>query len=322
MDFLEYIKILTDEELELAIKDKIEFLEQISYKQNEGTDTIGYELGYNPSIYDLINDSNDIDITITCIYKGYIKKGLRMVYGIAEDNYGVCSNDGRYYYIDEDSYILDFCKYIRNKEVVDEFDLFKNIFSFMKDYFKYSVDNISRENMFKMIYSSNILSYPLTNEHGFSWFKGRGNARCSERSLVAENILSIFGFESYIVIGRESDYDGIDTAHAFNFVKYKEKETNEELNTLIDFSIYASVFNINGEEVEKVPYVGFLNRLNDSLFRDLLCEDLKLEFYEFEYLRTNDKDLLIYFPNKLRTYYLDGKGIEKKKIKIGSGLNE
>ncbi len=323
MDFLEYIKTLNDEELEIAIKDKIDFLEEISYDLNEGTDTIGYEIGYNPSIYDLINNSKYTEMIVTNIYKGYIKRGMRLVYGRAEDYYGVNSNNGRYYYIDDDNYILDFCKYIKGKEVAAEFDLFRNIFSFMKDYFKYSYDNISREDMFKMIYSSNILCYPPINEHGFSWFKGKGNARCSERSLVAENILSIFGFESYMVIGREFDSDEVETPHAFNFIKYKEKDTNEELSALIDFSLYSSVFDINGEEVEKVPYIGFLNRLDDRLFEEMLYEDLHLGFEECEYLRINNNDMLLITPKKHREYYIDGVGLDDSKVKkIGSGFNE
>ena len=115
MDFYEELLKLDDEELEKVVREKINKLEEVSYEDNPNLDTIGYEIDYNPTKYliELLNGEDTIGIDSNCFYVGYARRGLRVVYGLSYGHENLVSNDGNYYYLDDDSYVLEFCKYIR-----------------------------------------------------------------------------------------------------------------------------------------------------------------------------------------------------------------
>lgn len=285
MDFLDEIKDLSDKEIEKKVQETIEELEEISYEDNGEIDTIGYKLNYNPEEFNIteLELSKQFPVDIRCFYSGYIRRGLRFVYGIAYDDLGLTSSDGRYYYIDDDSYILDFFKYIKNIEILNEHELFCVVLDFIKDYFK-SIEDISRNEMFRMITKSGRIYYEPKSEHKFSEFKGRGNAMCSEYSLMACNILNVLGYDTYLVVGREHTEGKKGENHAFNFISYTEKETGKEKGALLDFANYVQVFDMNYNAIGISPFIGELEKLNEELVYDVVNNDKHLVFEDYSYI--------------------------------------
>ena len=304
MDFLEVIKYLSDDELEKYLKLKIKELEEISIEDNCNIDTIGYKLDYNPENYNIekLELKETFFIDIRCFYSGYIKKGLRLVYGVSYDNLGIVSNDGKYYYVDDDSYVLEFCKYIKEKDIQNDYELFDYVLEFIKNYFK-TIENLSRDDMFKMIIKEDKIYYKKTNEHKFSSFKGKGNAMCSEYSLMACNILSVFDYNAYLLIGREKT-DGLKGgAHAFNLIDFIDYETNKATHLLLDFANHFQVYDMNHKTIGMSPFIGKLKRLDEELVYDIMNNEKHLIFEDYGYMILGDNAIKLGYDRK-RDYYI------------------
>ncbi len=259
MYILEKIKKLDDKELEEYTKLRIEELEENARKINKDIDTIGYLLDYNPSAFDLLDKSEDdsLEIDLQCTYNGYIPKGTRMVYGLTYTKEKVAENAGSYYYIDTDEYIYMFLKYIKDRRVDSEHDLFVYILYFIRNYLGW-FEKISRDDMFKMFYKNETTFYDPIEEHKFSWFKGMGNGMCSEIALMAQNILAFLEFNTAIVIGYEKTRENDGENHAYNLISFNDSETYELVELLIDFSNYIYVYDHNYKRIDRFPFTGEL----------------------------------------------------------------
>ena len=304
MDFLEQIQTLEGEELESIIQKRIDELEEISKKDNDDIDTIGYHLEYNPTEY-YIEDTSDgkyFNVDVRCFYSGYIPKNTRMVYGMAYDNNRLVSNDGRYYYLDDDSYILEFCKYIKDKEIINEYELFEYILDFLRDYFGF-IKTIEREEMLKMIYKADRLYFDPADEHKISWFKKKGNAMCSEYAILAGNILNVFGIDSYLVIGREKTGDEKGDSHAFNLISFKEKESNQEVNALIDFANFTTVLDFDFKKIGETPYIIELEELTEDFVKELVQNEKHITFEDYSYMIIGNSMIKIGYE-KDRDYFI------------------
>lgn len=321
MDFYEEIKDLEMEELEKVVKEKIKVLEEASYEDNPELDTIGFEIDYNPTnvLIDLLNGEETIGIDSNCFYVGYARRGLRMVYGLSYGHENIVSNDGNYYYLDDDSYILEFCKYIQDKEVNNEYELFNYVLKFINDYFK-KIKDIDRYQMFHMIKKSKRDYYDPIKEHKFSEFKGKGNAMCSEIAVVAGNILNVFGMDTHIIIGHTKIDGGEESAHAYNMISYKETETGENIDAIIDFSYHTEVCDINYKNIMCVPFIGEIEKLDTELVKKIVYENEILSFEDYFYMLLGNTIIKLgcqrnrnYYIGK--EYEMDCKVIEKIKNK-------
>lgn len=305
MDFYEQIQNLTEEELERAVIQKIKLLETDAY-QKDDYDHIGYNLDYNPQEYHLMEKEIDhFDLDVRCLYPGYIPKGTKMIYGMNYDNIGIASNHGRYYIIDEDDYILEFCKWIQDKEVVDEYELFSYILEFIRDYFGY-IETIQREDMFKMIQKTEDTFYDPIKEHKLSWFKGRGNAMCSEYSVLAQNLMLFFGIESFLIIGKQKTGDIRETSHAFNLITFIEKERQETVCALIDYADFTEVLDINFNRIGEAPYLILLDNLDENTIKEFINEEKRLEEADYNYMIL-EKEAIQLSYSRIRSYYIENK---------------
>ena len=299
MDFLNYIKALSDEELEKVVIEKIKKLEEAKGNKKE---TIGYQLDYNPTNIPFV-ESLDEDVSfgfgVQCIYNGYIPKGTRMVYGFCYDYNGVVSNDGKYYDVDTDDYVLEFCKYIRDKEINSEYDLYDFLLEFIKNYFGY-FDDIKRDEMFQMIYKGDRVFFDPYSEHKFSWFKGRGNGLCTEYGLIAQNILNLFDIETSIVIGKVKNDDGKGIMHAFNIISF---EGEEKKDYLIDFAKCTFIYDMNFNIIDCSPFISEIEDCNEELIADFVDGKKHLIFDDYDYLLLGN-DLMKLSDDSKRDYYI------------------
>ncbi len=305
MDFLEEIKKLSDDELEKVIDEKIKVLEKESLELNPDSNIIGYHLNYNPDDYRIMN-FDDEELTfgfdVSCFTSGYIRKGCRMVYGFCYDDLGIVSNNGSYYDIDTEDYVYDFCKYIKDKDISSEYELFDYILDYIKNYIGH-IKNIDRDEMFKMIWRGYRTYYPPENEHAFSWFRGQGNGMCTEYSLMAQNILELFDIDSSLIIGKVNTDDEDEEFHAFNIISFVDKETNEEIELLIDFANCVEVYDLNFNNIGYSPYIMDLTDLSDEEIDDFIYNGKHLTCDDFDYLVFGDSFVQISYDRE-RDYYI------------------
>ena len=322
MDILKEIEKLNEEELKKYTENRINNLEDESIKYNPNIDTIGFKLDYNPTNYHLLDkeDIKSLEIKVRCFYSGYIPKGIRIVYGMEYHNGSLATNNGNYYYVDDDSYIYDFCRLIRDKEVVNEYELFDYILEFIDHYFGNIKMLPERDEMQRLILEKENYFYKPVNEHSFTAFKGRGNAMCTEYSLMAQNIMSFFGIESYYVIGKQEDkLNGVEN-HAFNLINYNEDKTNKEKHFLIDYINPVKIYDYNYNNVGKSPFMGKLERIDQEFVNDLLNNNTHMSFKVYAYYILGNS-LFKIGGDLYKDYYIDTtlnnkNSIEKRNKKM------
>ncbi len=158
-------------------------------------------------------------------------------------------------------------------------DLFNQVESFLNSYFGIPevggedkrADLIAQKAGFNLIFSDDEY-WAAVNNVDISIFKDEHTAQCSERSAMAQNILSLFGYETYYFNGNVS-VDGKQEGHAFNVVSSDSSNKN-----IVDFSITSSmeyrgttwlsptIFNVgdfdmfmNGNRVQSKTYKNIIN---------------------------------------------------------------
>ena len=276
MRILNKIYKLANEELEQYVRTRINTLEEEFISSRDYNDYIGFNLDINPQ-YSMYKKNNKVFINNRINY--YIPLYTKVIYGMNNLNNNTY-NMGYYYYIDDDSYIINFLKYIKDYKIEDDYELFENIYWFIHDYFgKYEI--IKREKMHRLILKNNNEFYNLNKEHFLTDFYKKGNALCTEYSLLAHNLLTFLGYDSiYTIILNDN------SSHAFNLVSYFDIYENERENMLIDFSIPVYLMNINREIICTNPYIYELDKsihiVADNLLsgKELLCDNYYLMSFE------------------------------------------
>lgn len=142
------------------------------------------------------------------------------------------------------------------------------------------------------------------NELNISVFKGQGVAMCSERAALAQNLLSLFGIESYFCGGMvtKNELENCD-GHAFNFIRLDGK------NYILDFSLPVYLY----EKNEKVACLPFISEISDNSSNELLENKslIPINNYHFEKV---DGEMVKQIENDERIY---GVGmVEMKEEKI------
>ena len=124
-------------------------------------------------------------------HKGFISKDTKVCYSYAYEGYSISLTD----------YLYDFINYIKNNNLSPTPYI---VFKFLDEYFgeRTNVD-IRNSNIFKDI----------------SDFKHSGNAMCTERAALANNILSFIGLETYFCDGSIYHPNGDSGEHAFLIIK-------------------------------------------------------------------------------------------------------
>ena len=255
MEIIDRIKrCKNDEQLYYLTKRLIKDAVNKSRGVNPYYGLIGEQLEVNPSEYhfDLDLDSSYEDVLSVDIWNGYIPKGTKLVYGGCYNaDSKIAYNAGEYYYIDDESYVYDFIKQLRDYEINDLYDLIILISNFMDNLFnnQFNPNNISREDMHRVLFKNEFRFFEPIKEHSITDFYHRGNAKCTEEALVANNLLSVLGIHSTFV----SDSD-----HVYNIVfqpKDEEDETLEDYNAyILDFCKCVPVEDIRGNLLKYIPY--------------------------------------------------------------------
>ena len=178
-------------------------------------------------------------------WSGYIPLKTKIVYGLAYGKaFNFDSNCGYYYYVDDDSYIYDFIKLIKEWEIEDTFDIITLINGFTKRLFEKLVDPQRRMQMHKLLLKEDYVFFEPIKEHSIKDFYYNGSAQCTEYALIANNLLNVLGIPTYYCL---------DKTHAFN-VMFLENEKDDYDGYLLDYSESIPVYNVKNEYVGKYPF--------------------------------------------------------------------
>lgn len=167
------------------------------------------------------------------IHRGYISKDTAVSF---EDAIG------SQYKLRDPEYLYDAVNYLRdNKEHINNGrQFFEGVTRFLNSYF--GIPNMNKDRWSIIEEKTNFASIQDDNEYwnainniDISVFKGEQVAQCSERSAMAQNIMSLFGYETYYVNG-DISVDGANGGHAYNIVADMRGQ-----KCLIDYSVTSSV---------------------------------------------------------------------------------
>ena len=194
------------------------------------------------------------------VFKGFIPLDTRVHYSnyIGEE-YGMQTTD----------FFYEFAHYIRKINIKSKTALVHALEYFINGYFVWP-GKIDRGTIF----DTQAWQSSTTDEEYFKALennkigdlKGKGAAECTERGALAEQILSLFGTESYycmgcVNLGQRSE------PHCFNIVKRQNDYA------LLDYSIPVATYNGDGTFKVWVPFVGaisneeFLDFINNGTIK-------------------------------------------------------
>ena len=176
-------------------------------------------------------------------WNGYVPLNTKIVYGNKFDKYyDYDSNGGRYYYVDDDSYVYEFIKQLNDWDVENCFDLLSVINGFCLNLFVKTINSKDRSQIHKLILKDDQFYFEPIKEHSIKDFYGNGSAVCTEYALVVCNLLNVLGVPTYYCM---------DKKHAYNIFFAKIDGMEDDYNGyLLDFSDNVLVVD------EKFNYVG------------------------------------------------------------------
>ena len=241
-------------------------------------------------LYDKASIKNPvIGIQYYKYHKGFIGFNTKVSYG-SDYFYDYSMKDYEMY--------INFFKSLKKQNIEPEkFDLnylVNVIYSYVVKYFQSEKEILKDPNIsimrdqIVMNYLESIAKDPNDDEEWIknknkltiSVFKGQGVAMCSERAALAQNLLSLFGIESYFCGGMvtKNELENCD-GHAFNFIKFDGK------NYVLDFSLPVYLC----EENEKVACLPFISEISDNSSKELLENKALIPINNYHFEKVDEK---------------------------------
>lgn len=281
MELLERIlNCSSDEEADLIITEEI----KTANDSNTKVETLGflnYEKSYN-------------------LFKGFISLDTRIKYAnMNMETYGMSTTD----------FFYDFAHFVRKYNINNKGSMIHNLEYFINSYFGFPGKG-DRETIFNDIAWQTTTTdeeyFAALENNKLGDLKGKGAAQCTERSAIAQQILSLFGTEIYYCMGCV-DLGDRQEGHCFNIVKRKNDYA------LLDYSIPVASYNQDGSVRAYYPFIGKMT--NDEFESFITNSDLKT-FENYEY-NGNQKSAL----NSQRAYVIGSFKIQKHSTE-SSGIKK
>ena len=226
MELVKKILECNEEEIDSIIKQAIEEADANSEK----VEKLGF-LEYGKSNY---------------IFKGFIPLNTRIKYSnLSIEDYGMQTTD----------YMYEFAHFIKKYNINTKSALIHNLEYFINSYFgmpgKQEREQIFEENAWNTTSTDEEYFEALENNK-LGDLKHKGAAQCTERSAMAQQILSLFGTESYYCMGCV-DLGNHQEGHCFNIVKRKNDYA------VLDYSCPVTSYGENGAVKAYYPFIGVLS---------------------------------------------------------------
>lgn len=194
------------------------------------------------------------------VFKGFIPLNTRIKYAnLNIEDYGMESTD----------FIYEFVHFIKKYNINNKALLIHNLEYFVNSYFGFP-GKIDRETIFNDIAWQTTTTdeeyFKALENNKLGDLKGKGAAQCTERGALVQQVLSIFGTESYYCIGCV-DLGDKQEGHCFNIVKRKNDYA------LLDYSVPIVSYKEDGSVRAYYPFVGtltneeFLDFVNNGVIK-------------------------------------------------------
>ena len=277
---------------------------------NKGT--IGSKLEINPTDYHLENCFEDCYRFTIQTWNGYIPKGTKIVYGSIFNEYNntVCCG-GNYYYLDDESYVYEFIKYIKKYKVKDIFDVVWVINKYIMELFENDINPAKKEDIHKLLYkdSRTPIFFNPTKEHSIKDFYGNGGAECSEYSVVANNLFSVLNIPITLLVDEEGE-------HVFNLLYLENEESEEGYDFyIIDYCLFVDMFDENFNFKGSLPFFKKIDNGSFELIDRVIKDGLRIVFNDYFVYCINGKQYK-YDLDGERHYGIKKGIIESKKLAL------
>lgn len=194
------------------------------------------------------------------VFKGFIPLNTRIKYAnLNIEDYGMESTD----------FIYEFVHFIKKYNINNKASLIHNLEYFVNSYFGFP-GKIDRETIFNDIAWQTTTTdeeyFKALENNKLGDLKGKGAAQCTERGALVQQVLSIFGTESYYCMGC-IDLGDRQEGHCFNIVKRKNDYA------LLDYSVPIVSYKEDGSVRAYYPFVGtltneeFLDFVNNGVIK-------------------------------------------------------
>lgn len=275
MDLLtQIINCKTNEEVNEKIKNNIE----IKNNEKDPIEQLGF-LDYGKNV--------------SC-YKGFIPLSTRIKYA---------SNNIETYGMNTTDYFYDFAFFIRKCNINNKTSMIYSMEYFINCYFGMP-GATDRQTFFNEIAWKNTSTddeyFAALENNRIGDLKEKGAAECTERSALAQQLLSLFGTESYYCMGCV-DLGNKQEGHCFNIVKRKNDYA------LLDYSIPICSYNNDGSLKAYYPFIG---KITNEEFQEFITEGTLKQFNNYQYINGNQKESL----EAERKYVVGAFTIEKGRL--------
>ncbi len=270
----EEIKEIIDE----VIDECIEALKEVNI-DTRVMNTLGVLSEINKNrIYMDEYDENGIEFDMQAVWTGFIPNTTKIIYGVYIDKNRDVSNKGQYYYLNDNSYLYEFSKYIKDKEIETEEDLISYVYDFLEEYLGNFINPKARQDIHKLLYMNDDYYFKPTKEHSNKDFVGTGGAMCTEYSTLAQNILTIYGFDMMYMM---------DDKHAYNLISIRDKVH------ILDLSMNVVVLDLDGKVIGDLPFLEEIEDFDSDYLNRVVYGDDKFIVNEYYDLYMNDKLLKV-----------------------------
>lgn len=228
-------------------------------------------------------------------HKGFIPLNTRIRYAnLVLEDYGMQTTD----FIYEFAHLLKAC-HVDNKKM-----LIYALQPFVDNYFGLP-GKTSREMVFNekaQMTKTDEEYFAALKKNQLGDLKGKGAALCTERSALIQQILSIFGIESYYCMGC-AEKDNSQEPHCFNVVKRKNDYA------VLDYSMPVTSYGKDG----RILYYPFVGSLTNEEFADFLEKGTIKSFDDYRIIKGNPQEKI-----GTRMYVVGKDEIKKEKVNIES----
>lgn len=235
------------------------------------------------------------------LFKGFIPLNARIKYSnLSIEDYGMQTTD----------YMYEFAHFVKQYNINSKASLIHNLEYFINSYFG-MLGKGDREQIFNEVAWNTTTTdeefFAALENNKLGDLKHKGAAQCTERSALAQQILSLFGTESYYCMGCV-DLGEHQEGHCFNIVKRKNDYA------VLDYSCPVTSYSKEGAVKAYYPFVGTLS--NEEFLEFTNNGTIKnFENYEFiEGKRTT--------TSGERLYVVGAFEIDKKRNKTGNELGQ
>lgn len=233
------------------------------------------------------------------VYKGFIPLDTRIKYSnFGLEDYGMKTTDFIYEYI----HLIKKYNIFNAKQIIVFLEYYINLYFGLPQ-------GTSRENIFNDVAWKNTTTdeeyFSALQKNDIGMLKNKGAALCTERSAVAEQILSVLGFEVYYCMGCVDLGNNHQEPHCFNIIK-----TNKGY-VLLDYSCPVKEYNTDNTLRAFYPFIA---GITNEEFADFINENKLKSYSNYRYEIKDGKKIKV-VDESSRSYIVGKYEIEKDSSK-------